>query len=127
MRQRSRSRVTLPALSAALAAGLWLAPGAEAERRTMVIDGQEPRPHVEVAAVGHRWRHDGPEAWHGHDHHRWGHRHWNRGHHGHHGPWEPPRWHRRWPHPGFWGPPVWIPGSWVWTGYGWRWVPGFWR
>jgi hypothetical protein len=30
------------------------------------------------------------------------------------------------PHPGFHRQPVWIPGHWVWTGFGWAWQPGHW-
>ncbi|HXG17292.1 MAG TPA: hypothetical protein VNK50_13655 [Calidithermus sp.] len=29
-------------------------------------------------------------------------------------------------HPRFHRQPVWIPGQWVWTGFGWAWQPGHW-
>lgn len=118
-------------LVGALAASLWLGPDAAAEVRTLTIDGQRPRAAVSAGPLdwGHRghWdRHDRHRRWGGRDH--WGYRHggdwhWRHGH----PPW-PPYWHRPGPWPGYWKPaPVWVPGHWVWTGWGWHWVPGHWR
>lgn len=28
---------------------------------------------------------------------------------------------------GWWGPPVYVPGYWAWNGWGWVWIPGYWR
>jgi hypothetical protein len=110
------------AVPAAMAPGPAAAETVQAESRR-TDGGQtwqgEHRRRDDRGGGDHRWdrRADGPRHWRHDDGRRWdgGPGHWHR---------PPPRW---WG-PGWGpGPRAWVPGHWVWGGYGWVWRPGHWR
>jgi hypothetical protein len=133
MKSRKAFRLGTLALVAALAVAGALVWPRPVEARLIRVDGHEPREPTppgdsSSAGAGGDRRHTWPDS------HAW-----RPGPRGRHepSPWrhEPPRWqrHRGWgpsPYPGWWPArpaPVWIPGHWEWTGWGWAWVPGQWR